>query len=263
MRLGIFGDSYAAFVGRYESCPPWPKHLSSLLNAETFGHHALPGTSHWYAYEQFLRHYKNYDTIVFVHTNCERWPYLPHEQQCKAWNIGYLQDEYMDPLNKIRKTIFPSALLEFISLSIFKDVNDKCREAGIYLVNVFSFPDDYVIPATEFPIVKHLDYVSHLEKTKFQDHFPKPDFSFKAKFEQWINDESRYYPTQMIIKSTGGQDRRECHMNCNNNKRLAFMLFDFVKNKQHDIIVDCKQKEWDVFDNEMNKIYDNWLKEGT
>jgi hypothetical protein len=255
MKLGIFGDSYAAFNDISDTCLPWPRVLGSLCNKDgSFGRFGMGGSSHWYSYEQFIKNYKDYEVIVFSHTNSERWPCTKIGIEGKAFNIGYFPDKDMDEINKFRKDIFSSSLLQFISLNIFKEVNQKCREEGIYLINIFPFDDDYEIPATEFPIIKLLDSVSHKEQTRYQSYFPKLNLGFKDKFSKlWYGDHD-FYPTTMI-NNVLTKDLRECHLNCKNNKRFAHLLHDMIEKREYNKLINCMDLEWDIRDNEMDEIY--------
>lgn len=254
MKLGIFGDSYAAFNDIDENCLPWPRLLAQLLNDNHFGRYAMGGSSHWYGYETFIKNYRNYDVIVFSHTNCERWPCMPPGLESKAWNIGYLPDPDLDAINKIRKNIFSSKLLQFVSLNIVKEVNQLCKDEGIYLINIFPFTVEFNLPSIDFPIIKNLDKVSHLEKTKYLNHFPRLKFNLKDLI-QTRRLEEKFFET-CKINHTIAKDFRECHLNCKNNKRLANMLYNLIVKKEHNIFIDCMACEWDIYDEEMDKIYE-------
>ena len=57
--IGFFGDSWIDTEG--DTTHSWPCVVAKLLN-ERAGYHGKSGTSHWYAYQTFLKHYKKYDT---------------------------------------------------------------------------------------------------------------------------------------------------------------------------------------------------------
>lgn len=265
MELGIFGDSYAAFDDISDTCLPWPRILANLCNTHgKFGRFSMGGSSHWYSYENFIKNYKDYEVIVFSHTNSERWPCTKPGIEGKAFNIGYLPDKDMDEINKFRKDVFSSSLLQFISLNIFKEVNQRCREKGIYLINIFPFNDDYEIPETEFPIIKYLDRISHMEETrhrdfaawaKHQNHHPKNDLGIRNKYNRLWYGKTDFHPTGMINNMLG-RDLRECHFNCKNNKRFAHLLYDMIEKKEYHKLIDCTELEWDVYDEEMDAIYE-------
>lgn len=233
MRIGIFGDSYAAYYGLYPESKPWPILLDELIGDGKAGQWARGGTSHWYSYEQFLKKYELYDSIVFCHTNSMRWPVTPPGLEHFAWNIGHNQSAPMDPYNKVRKDILSEELLNYISLNIFKDINRICKENNKYLVNIFPFPLDYELPKVEFPVLIKLSQVATAEK-----------ILYKGKYQ-------RTGDVNTIRKG----DLRDCHLNTLNNKRLANIICDILKNKPLNVTIDLMSYDWDVTDTVMDYIY--------
>ena len=76
LKVGIFGDSYADPISHghdnFKDMDKlgWPNLLKS--NYEV-GLHGKTGSSIFYSYQQFLKYHEQYDKIVFVVTNPERW----------------------------------------------------------------------------------------------------------------------------------------------------------------------------------------------
>lgn len=233
MRIGIFGDSYAAYYGVYTENKPWPILLNELIGDGKAGQWARGGTSHWYSYQQFLKRHKSYDCIVFCHTNSMRWPVTPPKMEHHAWDIGFIKNSPMDPYNNVRKDILSEELLNYISLNIFKDVNRICQESNKYLVNIFSFPLDYNIPKTSYPALLKLNQVSIAEH-----------IFYKGKYQRTGD-----------VNTVRGGDLRDCHLNTLNNKRLADIVCDLIKNKTLDIVIDLTELEWDDKDPIMDYIY--------
>lgn len=233
MRLGIFGDSFAVAHG-YET--GWTGILGKQLNNTKAVIHGCSGTSHWFSYKKFLENYENYDIIVFCHTNSMRWPVVPEGEQGRAWNIGYLSCPVMDPYNKVRKDIMSEELLNYLSFNIFRYINRLCLEHNIYLVNILCFPLDFILPPTKFPVLIDLNQISKKEQVIYEG---------KLKFTGELN--------SLLRRG----DRRDCHLNTLNNKKLADIVADLIKNKTYNIYKDLLQEyNWDYRDPAMDKIYE-------
>lgn len=233
MRIGIFGDSFAAYYGIYTENKPWPLILNELIGDGKAGQWARGGTSHWYSYEQFIKRHHEYDCIVFCHTFSLRWPVTPPGLEHHAWDIGFTKKSLMDEYNKIRKDILSEELLNYICLNIVKDVNRMCQESNKYLVNIFSFPLEYDMPKISYPALLNLNQIAKAEQIFYK---------------------GKYQLTGDVNTERGG-DLRDCHLNSLNNKRLANIVCDFIKNKTLDTTIDLKKLEWDVKDPIMDIIY--------
>ncbi len=233
MKLGIFGDSYAD-CHTYET--GWPNLLAKEISKQDdFKNYGVSGTSHWFSYQNFLENFHNYDTIVFCHTNSMRWPVTPPGEHRKAFNIGYFSCPIMDPFNKVRKDILSEDLLQFISQSIFWNVNRLCAENKKYLINIFCFTSDFELPKTNFPILSNLDQISRKEQVLY---------GLKLRYVSDLNK----------ILSRG--DRRDCHLNPSNNKKLANILKELIYNKTTNFCVDLLTGyEWDYRDPILDKTY--------
>jgi hypothetical protein len=233
MRIGIFGDSFAAYYGIYTENKPWPILLNELIGDGQAGQWARGGTSHWYSYEQFIKRHHEYDCIVFCHTFSLRWPVTPPGLEHYAWEIGFRKNSPMDTYNKFRKDIMSEDLLNYISTNIVKDVNRICQESNKYLVNIFSFPLDYDMPKISYPALLNLSQI-----TKSEQIFYK----------------GKYQLTGDVNTERGG-DLRDCHLNSLNNKRLSNIVYDLIKNKTLNTVIDLTKLEWDIKDPVMDIIY--------
>lgn len=76
LKVGIFGDSYADPISHghdnFKDMDQlgWPNLLKYKYEV---GLHGKTGSSIFYSYQQFLKYHEQYDKIVFVVTNPERW----------------------------------------------------------------------------------------------------------------------------------------------------------------------------------------------
>lgn len=225
--IGFFGDSYIDATS--VAIPSWPFMLRDTLG-DGGKFYGRSGTSHWSAYEKFIKNYHKFDVIVFCHTEPVRWPHLPSSEEGNNFNIGYdwiPMSDFMKSINKVYPDIFTSKLLNFLSKSIYDSVNKICRENNIYLVNVFPFEPEYEYNDTEFPIFKGLDELSRKE-------FIVVD----GKTELFVDFLSR---NQMY-------DIRYCHLNPKNNIRVHNIMKDLINNKTKNVLTTIKDYEWDLRD---------------
>lgn len=236
--IGFFGDSYidiADAVGK-----SYPLMLKDSLGCEA-GFYARSGSSHWYAYEQFINHYNKFDTIVFCHTSESRWPHLPEEEVGHHFNIGYdwlNQGSFMKNINKFYTDIFSTSLLQFICKNIYDNVNRICKENNIYLINIVPFPLTYDYTNTDFPIIEGLDKISWREEIEYNGKL--------MLYNDWLSRQKMY-------------DVRYCHLNSKNNVRLHDMIKNLIDNKimnKHIIATNC---EWDFRDIEFESSIDSEL----
>ena len=233
MKYAMFGDSYAVY---HDSGKAWSNVINERLAGKKLHNLAISGTSHWYSYTKFIENFRNFDCVIFCHTNSMRWPVLPPGEHGRAWNIGYLECPVMDPYNKIRKDILSEELLNFISYNIFQDVNKLCQENNIYLINILSFPLDFKLPKTPYPVLVDLNQISTNEQVIYDG---------KLKYVCDLNG---------ILKRG---DKRACHLNFLNNNKLAEIVTDLIKNKTYDYYVDLKEQyEWNYHDPALDKIYE-------
>lgn len=230
MKLGVFGDSYADF-GNDINRIAWPALVKKGLNCEAH-FFAKAGSSLFYSYELFLKHYKKFDTIIFTFSSSNRWPALPSEYSGKEYNIGYTKiDPLMDHLNTYFFTLFPDNLLNLISSAIHRNVVKICKDQGIYLIQIIPFSNykdrkirfDFDFYENDFPLITGLDIISHLEQ---------------------INIEGKVNYTCKYLAEKNMQDYRMCHLNKTNNIMLADMLIDYIKNMKYNIDIRCEQLNW-------------------
>jgi hypothetical protein len=237
VKIGVFGDSYA-------DPNPWPDtswihYLTNEGNIviETF---ASSGTSHWWSYKEFLNSYTKFDVVIFCHTSHNRWPYLPKKYHGREWNIGYegkniTTDDFQKKINRFFDDIFETPLLEFISLSIIKEVNHLCRRENIYLINLCMETDDrgmYQLPEIEFPVLTNLNMLSRLERTIL---------------------DGKDYNTCELLSKLRTFDVRANHLSPANNRLLAKLLYKLINERAMNLNIDLMSSKtwsmpWEVYD---------------
>lgn len=219
MKIGVFGDSFADVF--HHRMLGWPALVVKHFQAKA-GYHATSGTSHWWAYQQFLAHHQEYDVILFAHTSPIRWSSLPPTESHRTqYNVGKRPgvSSTMDVLNEYFFDIFPESLCDFISASIFRNVNEICEKNHIYLVNVMCFEYQFHRQhPTRFPVLVNVNGVSGLEQVTT----PRGTESIQT----WLHGLYQRYPSTSQVF-----DVRECHLNDGNNAYLAEVVCDLIERR--------------------------------
>ena len=159
MKIGVFGDSYAAETrndpSKSETNESWVNNIRHRgHDITTFGEGA---TSTYYSYTKFIEHYKDFDHIIFCYSSPQRIHNLPHEYRYLS---NFIYQEQKLPLNDTFKNlshdkqgqvhkIFEVARFlqdddfdEFVIQSVFDNVNRLCKNNKIKLVNILPFIHD-------------------------------------------------------------------------------------------------------------------------
>lgn len=248
MRLGIFGDSFAACA--YDEIGySWPK----LLYNEEDIHgqvsrewketdcYALTGTSAFWSYTNFLERRHLYDHVIFLTTFYNRWPLLPKEMEQSSWNVhshdvrGF--SDQLKYMNKFYYDIFNMELLKLINHSIFRNVNEICKKENKYLINIICFDkDDYDFSLTNFPVFYNLNEVSSGEKI-VENNIP-------LTMRQYVNERQN-------------SDYRQCHLGHTNNLILKNILLDCLRNKKMNLKIDLYNTNycWAGYDRSLYEIF--------
>lgn len=223
MKVGIYGDSYAdpnPFPNE-----SWITYLKNNLNSDVFDRHSTSGTSHWWSYQRFIETYKDYDTIIFCHTNPLRWPHLPKEYEGREWNTGYMQNgergDFLDDINKFFQFIFTDELLRFHCSSIFRKVNEICQKENIFLINLHMETAETLGP----------DYSYEISKSPFSTFTGMDNLS---RWEKVLHNDGKVYPTvELLYKYKIFNDVRANHLSEANNTLLGRMLLSIIENKEY------------------------------
>jgi hypothetical protein len=212
MKIGIFGDSFAdcSWASHFQSGPGWPELLADQYNVTN---HALAGTGLYYSYEQFCKHHKNYDRIIFVSSCVDRFSvYLPNADKIfhivpGAWNhsalIKNLNKNDLRILNAVENYVLyvldPERELTFGKLMI----DNICRMRN----------DVIILPA--FPIKDNLTTPLHLISVM----------------------EEQYYNLSKI-NLNNLTDIRKCHLTDENNLMVYKKLITAIDENRNSINID-------------------------
>lgn len=164
-RVAVYGDSFATpGVNGHGDYPEldqsgWPNLLKEWYDVDCFG---KGGSSIYYSYMQFLKSYKNYDKIVFLITNSQRW-YTPINVDGNEYFFNAVDsiDVYLK-YNKVKNFLDLEKLkslkryyLELVDEQVCNDINrafleiikNRCEQENKKLIlihncNVSGFSDD-------------------------------------------------------------------------------------------------------------------------
>lgn len=222
MKVAIYGDSYAD-PNPYPD-ESWVAYLKNNIESVSIDQYSAAGTSHWWSYQKFIQTHKDYDIIIFCHTNPMRWPHLPEEYAGNEWNTGHMKNgglgDFQDNINEFFQFIFPENLLQFHCANIFKKVNEICNKENIFLINLLMETTEILGPEysheinnAPFSIFMGMDELSRWEKVVFNN---------------------RIYPTvKLLSKYKIFNDVRANHLSATNNSLLGKMLLSTIENKEY------------------------------
>lgn len=241
--IGIYGDSYGdcnpeELIDSSIDRMPWPMILSNLLD-EGMQPHARAATSIWWSFRKFLKTYKKYDTIIFCYSNHNRWPNInlfPYEENNDKI-LGLHHIFRMDQLNMVHSEdlhiaeklvgahpyIFSNQLSIFLYQSLFNEINRRCKEEGIKIVNLLPFEEFEQKRILSFdtaagPCITNMTYIGHRE-------FYYDNHSLKLRDKRLAVLEKK-------------PDRRFCHINPYNNKIIALVIKEALDNDTKYVNVD-------------------------
>lgn len=228
-KLGIFGDSYADLqpldcINEAEGRRPWPITLGKLLKKEIIPM-GVSATSTWFSYKNFLKEYKNTDTVVFCYSSNDRWHTINSDLGVAIIHhiispdqMSYVHPDFMDVAKKlvdVHPYVFDPQLNLFVVQHVFNSVNDICRENNIKIVNILSFEELAGSPLT-FDISKNAGTVlTNLAAISNEEY-------------KELRNSKKY--VDVYNKLTYSKDPRFCHLNPHNNTALAHIIKHCLEN---------------------------------
>jgi hypothetical protein len=224
MKIGIFGDSWAKTIvsaegKKFHDGYAWWELLSAKYDVTNFG---IPGSSVYFSYEEFNKHYSNFDKIIFLATEPGRLtfevgseiknPRLAPEfkRHCNSYGTA---DYYSKVFNNSR---FPedsarinAAKEYFLWIQNKKEQSEYKRLMLNEIKNLR--PDALILnPAHAWDDVKHQVITCLLNISNMEiDHFGKGSLQ--------------------DLMSQGYTDIRPCHLTRENNKILADKITNWIE----------------------------------
>lgn len=226
IKIGIFGDSYCdlspkEFIDPSLDRLPWMLWLEKLGNfsVKTFGQ---AGTNTWTSYKKFLNHVDQFDKVIFLYSNPDRWlninfdPGVSHiftEEQ--LLHVAPKNLELSKLLVSAHPHLYDEQLNLFVYQHIFNSINQICREKDKQLINILTFEErsiDYKlkidISKSAGPVLTGLHEISCRELIFSNDSNNKGNL-----IRSYINN---------------NPDFRFCHLNLYNNMLLAKTLVSLI-----------------------------------
>jgi len=239
MKLGIFGDSFSSKSTKPKLYNGWPDLLElKFSTVENFSH---VGTSIWWSFQHFLKHYKKFTHIIFCYSASCRYPAIPKD----VW-IGFHGDingvnPSLKELSKYYLDIFPKNLLDFLNRAIALEIEKLCLENNIKLVHIFTEPISNAFITghdnLNFPSIYGFSHVSNIEKVTYNGKI--------IKLHDLLFNEKNPKP-----------DLRPCHFNSLNNE-LVFNIIEnyLLTDKNED--TNFENLNWIITDPIVDNIYKN------
>lgn len=219
MRMGIFGDSYAD-PNPYPD-ESWISYLKNNIETANIDQYSRSGTSHWWSYQKFIQTHREYDTIIFCHTNPIRWPHLPKEYEGEEWNTGHMKKRgFQDDINKFFPSVFTDELLQFHCASIYRKVNEICQKENIFLINLLMETTETLGP----------EYSYEINKSPFSTFMGLDELS---RWEKVIVSDTVYPAVELLYKHKIFNDVRANHLSATNNSLLGKLLLSTMENKEY------------------------------
>ena len=222
MKIAIYGDSYAD--PNPHPNESWISYLKNNMGKVSIDQYAQAGTSHWWSYQKFIETYKDYDIIIFCHTCPIRWPHLPKEYEGKEWNTGHEKNggfaDFQDNINKFFHSIFTDELLHFYCTSIFKKVNEICKDENIFLINLLMETTETLGP----------EYSHEINNAPFSTFMGLNDLS---RWEKVIFNNKVYPTVELLSKYKIFNDVRANHLSAINNSLLGKILLSTIENTEY------------------------------
>jgi hypothetical protein len=221
MKIGVFGDSFCTLLKSKSNGLPDASWVSVMIDRGfDITSHGRPGTSSWWSYEQFLKHYHEYTHIIFMYSHFCRISTTSTEFISElAWfpSVEILENSprFKDLPDNIKHevTVLTEAnsimweneyalhMQRFIQHQVFDQVNTMCAQSNKKLINVDIFDD--------LNISNKNHAGSYLCKLN--------DISVRETINSGITTEDSHY-----------SDVRSCHLSDHNNRVLADIMIETI-----------------------------------
>lgn len=236
MKIAIFGDSYSApndlTTANKKSYRGWPEFLGLDYKIDNF---ADGGTSVWWSYELFLKHYTKYDIIIFCHSTFQRWPCVPVKRLGKNLHGDVFgNDPLLKDVAKYYFDIFPPQLLKFICQQVAYALDETCNASRKKLIQIF----------TEYEPVVSENNNMRCSTIFNMGHIDRLEHAI-------VNGKS--YPIRELLANR--PDLRSNHLSETNNKLFAQLIRDVIDSPKK-VSYNCSNiTTWQKHDESLNKIY--------
>lgn len=221
MKLGIFGDSFAAHINHHYG-ESWITMLSQEFDADVY---AKPGASGYWVYEQFLNNCEKYDKIIYIATYPLRLslsfgtvasiPHIEHllKQKDNGWSGP--QTEIMKAVKDYMLIAMTDTEIEKQHVLFYNMMLEKVKYSG---------HDILIIPAFTYRGVEFKNCLWDI--TQMEE---------RAWGQEWKD----YLKSRQQVRG----DKRQCHLTLENNRRLYKMVSNTIETVQGVVVfnVDANQ----------------------
>ena len=234
MKIGIFGDSFSAGIG--------PTSWTTLLHNE-FGNainHSEPGTSLFHAYQHFIKHYQDYDTVIFTITAPGRlYTDVPVdmcicnlfvvEHQLSMPNIETkIYYKHIKAAEQYYKYLQTDEFDIFVHDAIIEKIINVCKEHNIKLIMLpcTKNSNPYINCADKF----NLGMVNELEREFYNIPHKGMHFEREDRLQNHLSDENNFVLFDLIKKIIQG-----------NNIEIDMSVFDHCPKTDVNVYYDMEE----------------------
>jgi hypothetical protein len=211
MKIGVFGDSFAANVEDYythNTTPSWVDILTSKYKLTNF---ARTGSSLCFSVENFIKHHEEFDKVIFVVTSQGRLTLVP--PTFDLYN------------SKSFRQFVPSITIVEMAMEELKNIEPKFQLYKSHLEKMYTACYDYFLYVMNdnHDRIIHNALLNEIKNKRKNDLILIPgahnsitdlDFSIAQ-----IQDKENQYWKYNFEKNV--RDIRHCHMSAENNEILA------------------------------------------
>jgi|TARA_B110000881_G_C18511145_1_gene482294 hypothetical protein len=213
MKIAIFGDSFAHTEPHNESRAWYTYVKDQGYDVTNFGR---AGSSLYYSYKEYLKHYKSFDKCIFLVTNWGRF-HLPQLKMPHWPGIQQIEGALSDPdlPNQDRKV-----LASLYNWCIFaRDDLQEIQHHELMLADILhKNSNTLLIPCFNYEMSRMQQECSLMDLHQIDMDYYKIDWQDSGK--KWHRKPLR----------PGGRELRACHMNDENNIIFGNKLIEYINN---------------------------------
>lgn len=204
MRVAIFGDSWGDVRSSYvlqKDQDPWVVTLGKKYDITNF---CEAGSSVYFSTENFLEHYKNFDKVIFLISDCAR-RYLPEHSGIQSGPEILRHIKFNSP--------------EMLRESVEQTTRNKEIQLAIELYYRYIEND------------KQDKYYHQLILNDIQSKLP-PDKLLMLEYCYYISKKEDMYYQSLGYDVNLFMERKNCHMTHTNNHRMAELIDQWLTNPE-------------------------------
>jgi hypothetical protein len=225
MKVGIFGDSYASHIKEHVG-ESWVSLIQSDPSFDITVH-AKPGASGFWIYREYLKHYKNYDKIIYIVTYPHRLS-LTFGTVASLNNLDYhlgREDSGYSP----SQIVVLRAIRDYLTYAMTdSDIEDQHTTWHHLMLDKVkqTKKEILMIPAFQYNNSEFSKYLALWQITQFEEMLWGPPWH------------------EYLLERGRRGDNRQCHLTETNNKILYNIIADKIKSLNEFTILDLQKNDF-------------------